>query len=254
MTDALDCTHHHVVAHLAGRWCRPCEDERENSLFALGHVHKSFGDFPLFRDLDGDIPPGFTSIVGPSGSGKSTLLHILGMIDHPDAGTVCYYGVDVDYATESGRREHRDKIAFVFQDFLLQHHLPAWRNVAMPLVFREGRSWAEARDTARSLLAFLGLHDKEGNEPRELSGGECQRVAVARAIASRPQVILADEPTGNLDVRSARMVMDTMAMMVRECAMDVVLVTHNEDLAREYSDTVFCLDREQRRLSREEAR
>jgi putative ABC transport system ATP-binding protein len=253
MTDHPDCKSH-VVAHLAGRSCRPGEAEAGCHLFALGKVSKSFGAFGLFRDLDGRIPPGFTSVVGPSGSGKSTLLHILGMIDRPDAGSIRYYGREVDYASESGRRAHRDKIAFVFQDFLLQHNLPAWRNVAMPLVFREGRSWAEARHAARSLLAFLGLADKEENEPRELSGGECQRVAVARAMASRPQVVLADEPTGNLDVRSARMVMDTMAVMVRECAMDVVLVTHNEDLAREYSDTVFRLDKERRQLSREDRR
>lgn len=186
---------------------------------------------PALRGIDLTIQPGeFVAIMGPSGSGKSTLLHLLGCLDLPDDGIVQLGGHDVTKLDEDTLAQIRGKkIGFVFQTFNLISTLTALENVELPLFF-QGVSRAERRVRAAELLSKVGLDGRMHHKPSQLSGGERQRVAIARALANNPEIILADEPTGNLDSESGEAILDLLAQLHRE-GKTIILVTHNPEAA-----------------------
>jgi putative ABC transport system ATP-binding protein len=183
------------------------------------------------RGVSLDIERGeYAAIVGPSGCGKSTMLNLLGGIDHPDAGTVTVDGQRIDHMKDSEATRFRLlKIGFVFQRFYLMPALTAMENVELPLAEAKVPT-AERKRRARDLLAYVGLGDRREHRPAQLSGGEQQRVAIARALANQPLLLLADEPTGELDARTGREMIDLLAQ-VNADGTTIVVVTHDEHLA-----------------------
>jgi putative ABC transport system ATP-binding protein len=183
------------------------------------------------RDVDLEIAEGdFVAIAGPSGSGKSTLMHIIGCLDSPTSGTYRLAGQDVSTMTEERLANVRNRrIGFVFQQFNLLPSLTAWRNVELPLAY-SGMPRAERRERAITALERVGLSDRVHHRPGELSGGQQQRVAVARALVTEPALILADEPTGNLDSVSTADVLGLL-QEVHQSGRTVVLITHEQDIA-----------------------
>jgi ABC-type lipoprotein export system ATPase subunit len=172
----------------------------------------------------------FAIVLGPSGSGKSTLLNLIGGIDRPTSGELRVNGLELHTQTERQLDEYRrDHVGFVFQFNNLLPNLDALENVALPLIAK-GRSWSQARSQAGDQLAALGLGERRGHRPAELSGGEQQRVALARAVISRPSLVLADEPTGDLDAKSAEIVLDLMSSLNRDMGATFVIATHNPRL------------------------
>lgn len=210
-------------------------------------LHKYFrsGDtlLKVLRGIDVKIETGeVVSIVGPSGSGKSTFLHLLGGLDRPTKGEVIVDSYQLGKITEDQRAVVRNKcIGFVFQFHHLLRDFTALENVMMPLLIR-GKSVNEARDRAEKLLDSVGLSDRAHHKPIELSGGEQQRTAVARALAGSPLVILADEPTGNLDRKSSTELHDMLFRISEEDNTSFVVVTHNEKLARRADRMYRLLD------------
>ena len=198
----------------------------------------------VFRNLDFELEEGvFAAVMGPSGVGKSTLLHLLGGIDRADAGRVEIFGVSIEELSPKERARFRnERIGFVFQFHHLLAEFTAEENVAFPHRIA-GVSARDARTQAAALLERVGLADRRLHMSRALSGGEQQRVAIARALARSPSLLLADEPTGNLDSESARTVFDLLAELHRERGMTTVLVTHNPDLAKR-CDKIFNMSRE----------
>ncbi len=184
------------------------------------------------RDVNLDIFAGeMVSIVGPSGSGKSTLLGLIGGLDSPSSGSVEIAGVDISNMNEDQLTTIRnEKIGFIFQFFNLIPTLTAQENVALPVQFAHKPKYRPDR-RARELLEQLGLRDRMHHRPAELSGGEQQRVAIARALANDPPLLLADEPTGNLDTASGQVVLDSLRDVQRDAGTTVVLVTHDPELA-----------------------
>ncbi len=171
------------------------------------------------------------SILGPSGAGKSTLLHILGTLEQPTGGQVLYQGRDVTAFSPAERARFRGRtVGFVFQFHYLIPELTSLENVMLPALIA-GCSGREARKRASSLLGEVGLSGRADHRPAELSGGEQQRVAVARALVNRPAIVLADEPTGNLDRRTSSALLDLLWRLNREQATSFLVVTHNEELA-----------------------
>ncbi|MCC7260295.1 MAG: ABC transporter ATP-binding protein [Alphaproteobacteria bacterium] len=178
------------------------------------------------------------ALVGPSGAGKSTLLHIAGLLDTLDGGTVALQGRDISNASEGERtRVRRESIGFVYQFHHLLPEFSAWENVALPQIIA-GVSKAKAKKQALALLASLGLEQRATHRPAELSGGEQQRVAIARALANNPALILADEPTGNLDPQTAEGVFQLFLQQAREKGIALFIATHNMDLARKMDRAV----------------
>jgi putative ABC transport system ATP-binding protein len=179
------------------------------------------------------IDPGeYVAVVGPSGSGKSTLMHLLGCLDRPTSGRLRVGGRDVATLSDSELAELRSRtIGFVFQSFQLLGRSTALDNVALPLVYRGVRR-ADRRERAAAALNAVGLAHRLGHRPGQLSGGEQQRVAIARALVGEPTLLLADEPTGNLDTRSGAEVMDILERLVYERGVAVVVVTHDLEIAR----------------------
>ncbi|MFM8603807.1 MAG: ABC transporter ATP-binding protein [Gemmatimonadota bacterium] len=193
------------------------------------------GDGSLLRILDGvdlTVAPGeMVAVVGASGSGKSTLLHVLGALDRPDAGEVHVVGQPTARLSDLELAALRNwSIGFVFQFHHLLKEFSALENVMMPLRIA-GVEDGEARDRATALLERVGLAARQSHRPAELSGGEQQRTAVARALAMRPSLLLADEPSGNLDAHNAERLHDLLAELTRETGVGVVVVTHNRSLA-----------------------
>ncbi|MDA8173423.1 MAG: ABC transporter ATP-binding protein [Nitrospiraceae bacterium] len=185
----------------------------------------------VLRGVSIDVEKGeFIAIMGPSGSGKSTLLNIIGCLDRPSSGIYLFEGVLVSEKSDEELASIRNgKIGFVFQSFNLIHKFSAMKNVELPLVYAGVRE-SQRRETAARLLEKVGLSGRAGHKPPELSGGEQQRVAIARALANNPAIILADEPTGNLDSKSGAEVMDIFLSLHRQGA-TVVMVTHEPRLA-----------------------
>ena len=175
------------------------------------------------------IEPGeFVAVMGPSGSGKSTLMHILGCLDVPTSGQYLFAGERVETMGEEQLADLRNRrIGFVFQQFQLLNSLPAWRNVELPLLYR---SATDRRALAIDVLGRVGLGDRVEHRPTELSGGQQQRVAIARALVTDPDVILADEPTGNLDSASSRDILD-MLVSLNASGRTVILITHDPSIA-----------------------
>ena len=183
----------------------------------------------------------FVAVVGPSGSGKSTLMHILGCLDEPTGGAFRLAGRDVAGFTENQLSDVRNRlIGFVFQQFNLLAYLPAWRNVELPLVYSR-MAPDERRERALTALAKVGLADRADHRPGELSGGQQQRVAIARALVTEPALILADEPTGNLDSTSTAEVLALLEDLHLE-GRTIVLITHETDVATRASRVIQIRD------------
>lgn len=184
----------------------------------------------------------FVAVVGPSGSGKSTLMHLIGALDVPDEGRVLLHGKDISEYTESELAGIRgEKVGFVFQTFNLIPTLNSLENVALPLTF-QGVPRDERNERAADLLDMVGLGDRTGHKPAELSGGEQQRVAIARALINDPEILLADEPTGNLDSETGEEVMKLLERLNRDRGMTVVIVTHNPKDAAHANRTINMID------------
>jgi putative ABC transport system ATP-binding protein len=194
--------------------------------------HMGDADVHALRAVDLAIAEGdFLAVVGPSGSGKSTLLHVLGCLDRPTAGAYRFRGRDVGSLDDRERsRLRQEEIGFVFQFFHLLPRMTALANVELPMLFA-GVARLERRERAERALAAVGLSDRLRHRPDELSGGQRQRVAIARAVIMRPALLLADEPTGNLDRASAAELMDLLGRMNRD-GQTVVLVTHDPEVAK----------------------
>jgi len=194
------------------------------------------------RGVSMDVGRGeYVAIMGPSGSGKSTLMHILGCLDVPTTGSYHLAGEDVSAMSEDALAAVRNRqIGFVFQQFNLLAALPAWRNVELPLCY-SGAGRAERKERAMGALARVGLADRVDHRPGELSGGQQQRVAVARALVTDPALILADEPTGNLDSHSSADVLGLFAEL-HDQGRTIVLITHEPDVATSAQRVVRILD------------
>jgi len=198
---------------------------------------------PVLRDISLDVPEGeFLGLMGPSGSGKTTLLNLIAGIDRPDAGSVAVAGTDVTKLSESeAARWRATHIGFVFQFYNLLPVLTAFENVELPLLLAP-LSKAERRKHVETALALVGLADRVHHYPRQLSGGQEQRVAIARAIASDPTILVADEPTGDLDRKSAEEVLTLLERLNKEFKKTIVMVTHDPH-AVERAHTVRHLDK-----------
>ncbi|HEX3506079.1 MAG TPA: ABC transporter ATP-binding protein [Xanthobacteraceae bacterium] len=211
-------------------------DHEEQPILFLHGVSRHFsqGDsrLDILRDAELAVWPGQSvALVAPSGTGKSTLLHIAGLLEHPNSGEVYIDGVATSPLSDAQRTLiRRTEIGFVYQFHHLLPEFSALENVIMPQMIR-GLSRGEAATRATELLSYLGLKERLTHRPAELSGGEQQRVAIARAVANAPRLLLADEPTGNLDVHTAERVFGTFNQLVRASGLAAVIATHNMDIA-----------------------
>jgi lipoprotein-releasing system ATP-binding protein len=194
--------------------------------------HQGPDELEGLKDIDLNIHEGeIVALVGPSGSGKSTLLHIAGLLEAPDTGDVAITGQSCNGMNDDGRTTMRRKhLGFVYQYHHLLPEFSALENVAIPVIIAGG-SRGEAKDKARELLGWMGLEAREKHRPARLSGGEQQRVAIARALASKPALLLADEPTGNLDPGTAADVFEVLLKLVQGAGLAALVATHNPDLA-----------------------
>ena len=201
-------------------------------MIKLRHITKSFGNLQLLRGIDLHIQHGeVVSIVGPSGAGKTTLLQIMGTLDKADEGTIEIDGIDVSRLKQKELSKFRNqKIGFVFQFHQLLPEFTALENIMIP-AFIAGKGKSEARERAQELLAFMGLTDRASHKPSELSGGEKQRVAVARALMNNPVVIMADEPSGSLDSKNKEELHRLFFELRDKLGQTFVIVTHDETLA-----------------------
>jgi putative ABC transport system ATP-binding protein len=196
------------------------------------------------RGVSLDVEPGeFVAITGPSGSGKSTLMHILGCLDRPTSGQYVLDGQDVSRMTKDQLAEVRNrKIGFVFQGFNLLSRTTALDNVELPLLYRSGVKTAERHRRAIDALNAVGLGERADHHPNQLSGGQQQRVAIARALITQPSILLADEPTGNLDTRTSIEVMGIFQRLNKERGITVLLITHEHDIAEYGTRIIACRD------------
>ena len=196
------------------------------------------------RGVNLDVQAGeFLAVTGPSGSGKSTFMHIVGCLARPTSGQYVLDGHDVSrMAKDALARVRNEKIGFVFQGFNLLARTTALDNVELPLLYRGGLKSSERRLRAREALKAVGLEDRADHHPNQLSGGQQQRVAIARALINQPSILLADEPTGNLDTRTSIEVMDIFQRLNRERNITVVLITHEHDIAEYATRTVSFRD------------
>ncbi len=219
--------------------------EVKSEVIRLRNVSKHYpmGDSVVkaLRHLDFKVYEGeFIAIMGPSGSGKSTAMNLVGSLDVPTHGTVYLDDGDISELSESNLAQVRGKkIGFIFQSFNLIPNLTVKENVMLPMMF-QGTTFEERSDKAEELLRLVELHDRMDHYPGEISGGQMQRVAIARSLANDPEVVLADEPTGNLDTKTGAIVMDFLAKLNTQ-GKTVIMVTHDPDLAKEYADVVYWL-------------
>lgn len=207
----------------------------KNDVIHLENIHKSYfmgkQAVPVLKGINLTIGRNeYVALMGPSGSGKSTLMNILGCLDTPTSGTYILNGKDVSSMGDDELAEVRNvEIGFVFQQFNLLPRLTAWENVAVPLIYA-GVNKKEREERARAMLQKVGLGERAHHKPNELSGGQSQRVAIARALINNPSLILADEPTGNLDSKTSIEIMELFGQ-IHASGNTVVLVTHEEDIA-----------------------
>jgi lipoprotein-releasing system ATP-binding protein len=214
----------------------PAASDEKRPLLFLHAISRRFrqGDntLDILKSAELAVWPGQSvALIAPSGAGKSTLLHIAGLLEPPDAGEVYIDSVATSNLADLERtRIRRDDIGFVYQFHHLLPEFSAVENVMLPQMIR-GLKKSEARTRASELLSYLGLKDRLEHRPAELSGGEQQRVAIARAVANAPRILLADEPTGNLDQRTSQRVFATMSQLVRASGLAAIIATHNLDIA-----------------------
>lgn len=196
-------------------------------IYQLGKV-----ELTVLKGINLEVNPGaFVTIMGPSGSGKSTLMYMIGCLDIPTKGEVFLEGKDVSNFSEDELAQIRgQKIGFVFQQFNLLPNLTALENVTLPMVF-QGVPEKERRERAKELLASLDLEKRISHRPAELSGGEQQRIAVARALSNDPEILIADEPTGNLDSSTGKMIMEILINLHQKEKKTVIVVTHDPNIA-----------------------
>lgn len=212
-------------------------------MIRLSNIKKSYGDLTVLNEINLDIQEKkVTVIVGPSGAGKSTLLHIIGTLDKADAGEVLFSDTNINTLKDRQLSEFRNKhIGFVFQFHHLLPEFTAIENVAMPALIA-GTSKKEAEDKALKLLELLGVAARKDHKPSELSGGEQQRVAVARALINNPEVVLADEPSGNLDSDNARDLHNLFFKLRDQLNQTFIIVTHNQELANMSDEKIMMKD------------
>ncbi len=193
----------------------------------------------VLRGINLEIAPDvFATIMGPSGSGKSTLMYMLGLLDTPSEGKVYLDGQDTSNFSEDKLAEIRGKkIGFIFQQFNLLQNLTALENVMLPMIF-QGVSEEQRKEKARQLLESVNLGERLGHKPSEMSGGEQQRIAIARSLVNDPEILIADEPTGNLDSSTGKMVMEILIKLHKEQNKTIVVVTHDPNIAH-YSQNVI---------------
>ena len=212
-------------------------------MIKVEHLNKSYGTLQVLRDINLCISQGeVVSIVGASGAGKTTLLQLLGTLDKPDSGRILYEDVDVTGMDERALSQFRNKnVGFVFQFHNLLPEFTALENVCLPALIG-GRSMSEATEEAMQLLNFLKVADRAGHKPAQLSGGEQQRFAVARALINHPAVVLADEPSGNLDTQHAAELHDLFFQLRDQYRQTFVIVTHNTTLAQKSDRQIVLKD------------
>jgi putative ABC transport system ATP-binding protein len=218
----------------------------DRPVIQLDNVYKTYGSgetaVHALRSVTMTVRQGeFVAIIGPSGSGKSTLMNILGCLDVPSMGRYYFAGEDVSRMTDASlARVRNERIGFVFQQFHLLKRMNAWRNVELPLLYRRVRG---RKDRAMRSLAMVGLQDRVHHLPNELSGGQQQRVAIARALVTDPELLLADEPTGNLDTHSSAEILQILRGL-HESGRTIVLITHDPDIAATAERVVSIRDGE----------
>ena len=229
----------------------------DSALIRLSGITKTYGRgqaaFQALKGINLSIGAGdFVAVMGSSGSGKSTTMNILGCLDVPTSGSYLFQGVPVERLSRNQRTLlRRNFLGFVFQGFNLLARTTALENVELPLVYR-GEPAAMRHAAARSALQQVGLEDWEGHSPAELSGGQQQRVAIARAIVTSPAVLLADEPTGNLDTGTSREIMELISAFNQKQGITVLMVTHEPDMAKYARRVIRFVDGRVERDSRDE--
>lgn len=220
---------------------------KRNVVLELSGVERHYGQgetlLSILKGADFSLRSGeIVALVAPSGTGKSTLLHIAGLLEHPDGGEVIVNGHACGGLSDEKRTAiRRNEIGFVYQFHHLLPEFSALENIMMPQLIA-GLSWGEARARAGQLLDYMRIGHRGDHRPAELSGGEQQRVAIARAVANAPMVLLADEPTGNLDPDTAHYVFDALEALVRQSGLAALIATHNHDLARRMDRRVTISD------------
>lgn len=198
----------------------------------------------LVRDISLNVDHGeFAAVVGPSGSGKSSLMYLLGLLDSPTSGSYAVDGVETTTASEAEKQRIRlEKIGFVFQFHFLIYEFSALENIMLPMRKRGKLSLPQMKERAEKLLEHFGLKNMGYKTPGQLSGGERQRVAIARAIANDPKILLADEPTGNLDTKNASVVFDLFERLAREEGKTILIITHDPELAKRTNRQIRIVD------------
>ena len=222
-------------------------NQNDNILHLSGIIKRFYigkpNELQILNGIDLDVKEGeFVSIVGASGSGKTTLMNVIGLLDRPTEGKYIIDGVDIDEATDKDLSFIRNqKIGFVFQTYNLVAKTSALKNVELPMLYA-GVPRKERTRRAQELLALVGMEDRMKHLPEELSGGQKQRVAIARSMANNPAIILADEPTGALDSKTGRNVMDLFHKLNKEQGKTIVLITHSTELAEETGRIITIKD------------
>ncbi len=218
----------------------------KNNLIKLVNIHRAFWQggerLNILNGVDLSVKPGETiSLVGPSGSGKSTLLHIAGLLEKPDAGDIHILNKNVGSLSDKKLTQIRNqKLGFIYQYHYLLSEFSALENIMLPQLIA-GKKRGLARERAITLLSSLNLGDRVYHRPYQLSGGEQQRVAIGRALANEPQIILADEPTGNLDFENAEAVFSMLLKQSRQAGVAAIIATHNLELAKKL-DRIFLIE------------